>query len=120
MIETVLDWVSWACLLGGSFFVLVSSLAVLRLPDYFSRIHGAGITDTLGGGLILLGLACQAGLSLVSVKLFLVLVFMMLTGPVTVHALAKTAYRLGVKPILAEEFESHRRPDGLDQRNREP
>lgn len=111
MIDTVLDYASWACMLGGSFFILVSSLAVLRLPDYFSRIHGAGITDTLGAGLILLGLALQAGFTLVSVKLFLVLLFMVLTGPVTVHALAKTAYRLGLKPILAEEVESHHRPD---------
>ncbi len=111
MIDAVLDWVSWACLLGGTFFILVSSLAVLRLPDYFSRIHGAGITDTLGAGLILLGLMCQAGLSLISVKLFLILLFMMMTGPVTVHALAKTAYRLGLKPVLAETQESHDRPD---------
>ena len=111
MIETVLDWLSWACLLGGSFFILVSSLAVLRLPDYFSRIHGAGITDTLGAGLMILGLACQAGLTLVTVKLFMVLAFMMLTGPVTVHALAKTAYRLGLEPVLAKEDPDHHRAD---------
>ena len=100
---SVIDGASWLCLLGGSFFILVSSLAVLRLPDYYSRIHGAGITDTLGAGLLLLGLVLQAGFSLITVKLVLVLVFMLLTGPVTVHALAKTAYRLGLKPILAEE-----------------
>ncbi len=111
MIDTVLYWGSWICLLGGSFFILVSSLAVLRLPDYFSRIHGAGITDTLGAGLILLGLAFQAGLSLVTVKLFLVLVFMMLTGPVTVHALAKSAYRLGLKPVLAKDVKNDDRSD---------
>ncbi len=103
MIDAILYWLSWLCLLGGSFFILVSSLAVLRLPDYFSRIHGAGITDTLGAGLILFGLACQAGLSLVTVKLVLILLFMLMTGPVTVHALAKTAYRLGLKPVLAED-----------------
>ena len=68
-----------------------------------SRVHGAGITDTLGAGLMLLGLAFQAGLSLVLVKLFLTLLFLMLTGPVTVHALAKTAYRQGLKPVLAEK-----------------
>ena len=103
--EVVLYWLSWACLLGGSFFILISSLAVLRLPDYFSRIHGAGITDTLGAGLMLFGLALQAGLSLVSIKLFLTFLLMMLTGPVTVHALAKTAYRQGFKPVLTEEGE---------------
>ncbi len=111
MIEIVLDQLSWSSLLAGSFFILVSSLAVLRLPDYFSRIHGAGITDTLGAGLILFGLACQAGLSLVSVKLFLTLLFMMLTGPVTVHALAKTAYRQGLKPVLAGKDDGSDSPD---------
>ena len=105
---SVIDGLSWLCLLGGSFFVLVSSLAVLRLPDYYSRIHGAGITDTLGAGLMLLGLVLQAGLSLITFKLVLVLVFMALTGPVTVHALAKTAYRLGLKPILAEDSDRDR------------
>ncbi len=109
--EAVLYWLSWACMLGGSFFILVSSLAVMRLPDYFSRIHGAGITDTLGAGLILLGLGLQAGLSLVSVKLLLTLLFMMLTGPVTVHALSKTAYRQGFKPLLAKEDDRHHPPD---------
>ena len=74
---------------------------MLRLPDYFSRIHGAGITDTLGAGLMVLGLALQAGLSLITVKLVLVLLFLMLTGPVTVHALAKTAHDRGLKPVLA-------------------
>ncbi len=108
--SSLVDAASWVCLLGGAFFVLISSLAVLRLPDYYSRIHGAGITDTLGAGLLLLGLALQAGLSLVTVKLVLVLVFMVVSGPVTVHALAKTAYRLGLKPILAEEADHHR-PD---------
>ena len=107
---SVIDGLSWVCLMGGSFFVIISSLAVLRLPDYYSRIHGAGITDTLGAGLIVLGLVLQAGLSLITVKLVLVLVFMLLTGPVTVHALAKTAYRLGLKPILAEENDPDR-PD---------
>ena len=107
---SLVDGLSWVCLLGGSFFILISGVAVLRLPDYYSRIHGAGITDTLGAGLILLGLVLQAGLSLITVKLVLVLVFMLLTGPVTVHALAKTAYRLGLKPILAEENDPDR-PD---------
>ncbi len=105
---SVIDGLSWICLMGGSFFVIISSLAVLRLPDYYSRIHGAGITDTLGAGLMVLGLVLQAGLSLITVKLVAVLVFMVLTGPVTVHALAKTAYRLGLKPILAEEADDDR------------
>ncbi|MEM7586817.1 MAG: monovalent cation/H(+) antiporter subunit G [Acidobacteriota bacterium] len=99
----ILDLSSWICLVAGSFFALVSSLAVLRLPDYYSRIHGAGITDTMGAGLILLGLALQAGISLVTAKLALVLIFLVLTGPTASHALAKAAYRLGLDPVLNSE-----------------
>ena len=103
--DGALDLLSWACLLAGSFFALVSSLAVVRLPDYYSRVHGAGITDTMGAGLILLGLAFQAGLSLVTAKLAFVLVFIVLTGPTASHALAKAAYHLGLEPVVAEEEE---------------
>lgn len=103
--DGVLNLLSLACLLAGSFFALVSSLAVLRLPDYYSRIHGASITDTMGAGLILLGLAFQAGLSLISVKLALVLIFLVLTGPTASHALAKAAYQIGLEPLLARDEE---------------
>lgn len=87
----VLEALSWAAMLAGSFILLVTGLGVITLPDYYSRVHAASITDTLGAGLILLGLAAQAGLSLVTVKLLLVLVFLLITGPVASHALAKTA-----------------------------
>ncbi len=103
--NNVLDLISWMCLLSGSFFALVSSLAVLRLPDFYNRVHGAGITDTVGAGLILLGLAFQAGFSLISFKLALVLVFMVLTGPTASHALAKAAYRLGLEPVVSHQKE---------------
>ena len=101
--SVVLDVISWTCLLLGSFFALASSLALLRLPDFYSRVHGASVTDTMGAGLILIGLVFQAGISLISFKLVLVLVFMVLTGPTASHALAKAAYQLGLEPMLAED-----------------
>ena len=66
--ELLIEVVSWVCLAGGSFFVLVGGFGVLRMPDVYTRSHAAGITDTLGAGLILLGLMAQAGLTLVTVK----------------------------------------------------
>lgn len=96
---------SWICLLGGSGIVLVTGIGMLRLPTFYTRIHAAAITDTLGAGLILLGLIIQAGFSQVSIKLALILVFLVLTGPSSAHALAKAAYLHGIKPDLppAEE-----------------
>ncbi len=99
--ELLLDVLSWLFLLAGSFFVLVGGLGLLRLPDFYTRIHAAGLTDTLGAWLILLGLAFQAGPTLTAVKLVLVLIFLVLTSPLSGHLLAKAAYLRGVEPLLA-------------------
>jgi multicomponent Na+:H+ antiporter subunit G len=72
----------------------------MRLPDVFARCHGAGMVDTAGMGLILIGCMFQAGLSLVTVKLALIIVFILFTSPVTTHALARAAIHGGVKPDL--------------------
>lgn len=91
------DLVSWVFLSLGTFFCLVGGIGLLRMPDFYCRTHAAGITDTLGAGLILTGLIPQAGLSLVSIKLVTVLVFLWLTSPTSTHALTKAAYWGGVR-----------------------
>lgn len=63
----------------------------MRLPELFSRVHAAGIIDSLGAILILLGLITQSQDILVIIKLLLILLFMMITGPTAVHALARAA-----------------------------
>lgn len=92
------DLLSWACLIGGTAFALIGAVGIVRLPDVFTRMHGAGMIDTLGAGLILLGLMLQAGLSLVSVKLALIAVFLFFTSPTTTFALARAALSGGVDP----------------------
>ena len=87
----LIDLISWALLLGGSFFLIVGAVGLIRLPEVFSRMHAAGVTDTGGAGLILLGLMVQGGLSLVTVKLFFILMFLWFTSPTACHALAKAA-----------------------------
>ena len=101
--EQVLDILSWICLIGGSFFVLVGGIGVLRMPDVYTRSHAAGITDTLGALLILLGLMFQAGLTLVTVKLIMILVFLLFTSPAASHALNHTAWSNGLKPKMEDE-----------------
>ncbi len=102
MIDPLVLVLGWACLLAGSAFSLVGGIGMLRLPDLFTRMHAAGITDTLGAGLILVGLMFQAGLSLVTVKLILILAFLFFTSPTSTHALAQAALSSGVKPSLAD------------------
>ncbi len=81
----------WILLLLGSGFCLVGAVGLMRLPSFFSRVHAAGIVDSLGAILILLGLMTQTQDILVIIKLLLILLFMMLTGPTAVHALARAA-----------------------------
>jgi len=98
VIETVLDLVSWLLLIVGSFFVVTGGIGLLRLPDVYSRMHAAGMTDTLGAGLFIAGMAVQAGLTLVTVKLLMILVFILFTSPTATYALANAAWSGGVRP----------------------
>ena len=107
-LELVCNVLSWFLLGTGSIVLVLSSFGVLRLPDYYSRIHAASVTDTLGAGLIVLGLAFQAGLSLATAKLLMIVLFLTITGPATTHALARAAkaHDLDLPPFREEA------PDG--------
>ena len=66
---------SWIFILLGCFFLVVGGIGVLRLPDVYTRMHAAGITDTMATGLLIVGMAFQAGFTLVTVKLLLIILF---------------------------------------------
>lgn len=102
MIAPLLDALSWALLLTGSVLVVTGNLGLVRMPDFYTRLHPAGITDTLGADLMLLGLMVQAGVSLVTVKLFLIGAFLFFTSPTSTHAIANAALVAGLKPQSAE------------------
>ena len=74
MLATVVDILSWAALLGGGFFYVVGAVGLNRMPDVFSRMHAVSVSESLGVGLLILGMALQAGFTLVTVKLFIILV----------------------------------------------
>lgn len=93
-----LDIVSWVCLIAGSFFAITGGIGIVRLPDFFSRMHAGGLTDTMGTTFLLVGLALQSGWSLVSVKLMMILLFILVTSPTAAHALAKAARSYGLEP----------------------
>jgi len=91
MLDQALNLLSWALLLSGSFFVIVGGIGSLRMPDLYTRMHAASVTDSMAPILILSGLMLQAGLSIYSVKLAAILVSLLLTGPTASNALASTA-----------------------------
>lgn len=102
MIDQILDIASWACFIGGGIFVLIGSIGMLSLPDFYTRSHAAGIVDTLGAWLILAGMLLQTHDLVNSLKLLLIWALMFFANPTTSHLLVKAAHQSGLKPLLAK------------------
>lgn len=79
----------------GLIFLAGSMIGMLRLPDFYSRIHASGNSETLGTALVFLGLAVYEGVSITSAKLLLILAFIFIGNPIGSHILSKTAYKTG-------------------------
>jgi multicomponent Na+:H+ antiporter subunit G len=105
-----IDAASWACLVAGGLFCIVGSLGMLRMPDFYTRMHAASVIETLGAGLILLGLMLQAGLTLVAVKLLMVGLLIFFASPTATHALARAAMARGLKPLLSDDGSKSSKP----------
>jgi len=98
----ILEILSWGCLVLGSLLGVIGGIGMHRFPDFYTRLHAAGTTDTLSAALILLGLAFQAGISLVTLKLFLIFAFIFFTSPTASHSLANAAMLGGLKPWVKQ------------------
>ncbi len=103
MIETVLSLLSATFLVVGTTAILIGALGIIRMPDLFSRIHAVGITDTAGAGLLTAGLLIESGFSLVSLKLLIILLFLLFTSPTSSHALAKAAIHGEIQPYVGNQ-----------------
>jgi len=88
---------------GGAFFALVAAVALLRLPDIYTRTHGASKSDTLGAGLALAAVALTFGAEISTVKAALLILFMFLTNPTAAHAIARAAADQGIDPWTVDE-----------------
>lgn len=106
--DLVIDILSWILLTVGGAFIFIGGLGALRLPNLYTRMHAASLTDSMGSILILLGIMLQAGWSLAAFKLLAILAFLLLTGPTASYALANSALLSGLKP---ENF----RTDGTEK-----
>jgi multicomponent Na+:H+ antiporter subunit G len=101
----LLDVFSWVLILSGSAFLVIGGIGVVRLPDVFARMHGAGIIETMGACVILTGLMVQAEFTIVTIKLVMIVVFILFTSPTTTHALARAALGGGARPQVLESPE---------------
>lgn len=82
----------------GLAFMVITALGLLRLPDFFARVHAVSKTETLGITLVLIGLILHEGATLVSLKIGLILVFVAIANPVGAHLLSRAALRNGLMP----------------------
>lgn len=101
--ELFLEVCSGFFLLVGSFLCLSGGVGLLRFPDFYTRMHAAGVTETLATAMILIGLMLQNPDALVTVKLVIILLLTLLISPTASHALAKAAYHNGHKPLLSKK-----------------
>ncbi len=97
----VLSVMSALFLGAGALFVLSGGVGLLRFPDFYTRIHAAGVTESAGSGLIILGLLLRAETWGTSVRLLIIVLFIALTSPTAAHVLANAARRDGV-PVWQE------------------
>lgn len=96
--EMILEVLSWAAIVSGSAFTLIGAIGIWRFPDFWSRLHAASVSDSLGMMLLILGMMIQAGFTLITVKLVLIGVFLFITGPTAIHAAANAAMVSGFLP----------------------
>jgi multicomponent Na+:H+ antiporter subunit G len=114
LMETVLDLVSWVLLSAGGVFVLIGGIGALRMPNLYTRMHAASVTDTMGAALVLTGVMLQAGLSLATIKLAAILLFLLITSPTASYALASAALLAGIRPDAGQAADQHIMDGGAD------
>jgi len=98
MMTLLIDILSWVLLSLGGVFVFIGGLGALRMPNLYTRMHAASLTDTMAAVLIIVGIMLQAGLTLATIKLAAILLFLLLTSPTASNALASAAILAGVRP----------------------
>ncbi len=99
----LLDILSWALIVTGAAFLLIGAIGVLRMPDFYTRLHAAGLTDTMSASFIVAGLLLQSGPGLTALKLILILLFIYFTAPLSTHALINAAYTAGLRMQRTED-----------------
>lgn len=99
--SALVDLASALLLAAGAASCLVGGVGLLRMPEFYTRLHAASLCDSTGAMLILLGLALQAGWSLVAVKLVVIGLLLFFTSPAATHAIARAALARGLAPRVA-------------------
>ncbi len=94
---------SWIFITAGALLGIAGGIGIHRFPDFYSRLHAVGVTDTLCTALFLVGLSMQTGFSIASFKLILIFIFLFFSSPTATHSLADAALLGGLKPKLDDD-----------------
>jgi multicomponent Na+:H+ antiporter subunit G len=97
---------------AGTFFLTVSAVGLLRLPDFYARTHAVGKSETLGSILVLGGLAVYNGWELTTVKILFIVLFVLIANPTATHAVARAALRTGLQPWTLRDKKANKTKEG--------
>ena len=101
--EILINVLAFTSIIIGSIIILIGSFGIIRLPDVYSRIHALGMIDTAGFGFLIFGMIIYAGWSLVSVKLLIMGLILLITGPISSHAVANASKQSNIKPSMKNQ-----------------
>ncbi len=99
----MLNILGYLLIAHGVFFFIATAIAMLRFPDFYTRLHASSKCLTGGGISILVGGIVLSGFSSLSLKLFLLIIFLLLTNPITAHAIANVAHKIGLRPEVIRD-----------------
>lgn len=99
---TAREIISACFLFAGLFFGVTTAIGIIRLPDFYSRCHTSGNSETIGLLLSCIGFVIYAGFSMLSVKILILFFFVCACNPIGTHILSRAAYQTGYKMTEAE------------------
>lgn len=101
--QTLTTFLAYGLIAVGSAFIVIGGIGVLRMPEVYTRMHASSVTETAGSLFVLIGLMVLSGLTLATVKLFAIALFLLFTSPVSTYALVNTALISGQKPVVSRD-----------------
>ncbi len=95
MMELILELAVTVLLVGGALFALVAAFGIIRLPDFYTRMHAAAKAGTVGSGMLLLATGLESQDPAILARAIAGFVFFILTAPISAHLLARAAHKAG-------------------------
>lgn len=104
---TIRDIISVCFLFAGMFFCLTTTIGVFRLPDFYTRCHTSGNSETMGLLLTCIGFAINSGFSILSAKILILFLIVCICNPIGSHILARSAYLGGFPMTVSRKRGEH-------------